>query len=70
MKKKSLLVITLMLLIAAFMFSLTACEIKPAGGTLESLQNQHGVTVKGGSFEEGSILVSNEIAAPVQLSAL
>ena len=70
MKKKSLLVITLMLLIAAFMFSLTACEIKPAGGTLESLQNQHGVTVKGGSFEEGSVLVSNEIVAPVQLSAL
>lgn len=59
MKKKSLLV-TILLLIAIFALSLTACDIKP--NTLESLKNDYGIVIQGGGFEEGSALVSNEIA--------
>ena len=61
MKKKSLLVTILLLLITVFAFSLTACNNEV--GTLESLKNEYGIVVDGGSFEEGSTLVSNEIAA-------
>ena len=59
MKKKSLLVTILLLLIAVFAFSLTACNNEV--GTLESLQNEYGIVVDGGSFEEGSILITEEI---------
>ena len=60
MRKSTLLLTLSLLLIAVFAFSLTACD--PATGTLESLQNEYGVTVNGGGFEEGSILVSDSIA--------
>ena len=67
MKKKSLLVTILFLLIAVFAFSLTACNNE--FGTLESLKNEYGIVVDGGSFEEGSTLVSNEIAATTEEAA-
>ena len=64
MKKKSLLVTILLLLITVFAFSLTACNNEV--GTLETLKNEHGIVVDGGSFEEGSTLVSNEIVATTE----
>ena len=64
MKKKSLLVTMLFLLIAVFAFSLTACNNEV--GTLETLKNEYGIVVDGGSFEEGSTLVSNEIVATTE----
>ena len=67
MKKKSLLVTTLLLLIAVFAFSLTACGKGPS--TLETLKNEYGIVVDGGSFEEGSTLVSNEIVATTEEAA-
>ena len=67
MKKKTLLVTILFLLIAVFAFSLTACNNEV--GTLESLQNEYGIVVDGGSFEEGSTLVSNEIVATTEEAA-
>ena len=67
MKKKSLLVTILLLLITVFAFSLTACNNEV--GTLESLQNEYGIVVDGGSFEEGSTLVSNEIVATTEEAA-
>ena len=64
MKKKSLLVTIILLLIAVFAFSLTACNKEV--GTLETLKNEYGIVVDGGSFEEGSTLVSNEIKATTE----
>ncbi|MBQ9716106.1 MAG: hypothetical protein IJV77_06840, partial [Clostridia bacterium] len=64
MKKKSLLTTIILLLIAVFAFSLTACN--NGEGTLESLQNEYGIVVDGGSFEEGSTLVSNQIVATTE----
>ncbi|MBR2381079.1 MAG: hypothetical protein IKA84_01105 [Clostridia bacterium] len=64
MKKKSLLVTIILLLIAVFAFSLTACNNEV--GTLETLKNEYGIVVDGGSFEEGSTLVSNEIVATTE----
>ena len=64
MKKKSLLVTILLLLITVFAFSLTACNNEV--GTLETLKNEYGIVVDGGSFEEGSTLVSNEIVATTE----
>ena len=64
MKKKSLFTTILLLLIAVFAFSLTACNNEV--GTLETLKNEYGIVVDGGSFEEGSTLVSNEIAATTE----
>ena len=61
MKNKSLLVTILLLLIAVFVFSLTACN--KGNNTLESLQNEYGITVTGGGFEKGSLLITNEIKA-------
>lgn len=61
MKNKSLLVTILLLLIAVFAFSLTACD--KGSNTLESLQNEYGITVTGGGFEKGSILITEEIKA-------
>ena len=64
MKRKSLLATILLLLIAVFAFSLTACNNEV--GTLETLKNEYGIVVDGGSFEEGSTLVSNEIVATTE----
>ena len=67
MKKKSLFVTIILLLIAIFAFSLTACDKEVI--TLKSLQNEYGIVVDGGSFEEGSTLVSNEIVATTEEAA-
>ena len=67
MKKKSLIVTIILLLIAVFAFSLTACD--KGSNTLESLQNEYGITVTGGGFEKGSTLVSNEIVATTEEAA-
>ena len=67
MKKKSLFVTIILLLIAIFAFSLTACDKEVI--TLKSLQNEYGIVVDGGSFEEGSTLVSNEIVATAEEAA-
>ena len=67
MKKKSLLVTIFVLLIAVLACSLAACNKKVA--TLESLQNEYGIVVDGGSFEEGSTLVSNEIVTTTEEAA-
>ena len=67
MKKKSLLVTILLLLITVFAFSLTACN--NGSTTLETLKNEYGIVVDGGSFEEGSTLVSNEIVATTEEAA-
>ena len=67
MKKKSLFVTIILLLITIFAFSLTACDKEVT--TLKSLQNEYGIVVDGGSFEEGSTLVSNEIVATTEEAA-
>ena len=67
MKKKFLLATIFILLIAVLAFSFTACNKK--GNTLESLQNEYGIIVEGGSFEEGSALVSNGISANTEEAA-
>ena len=67
MKKKSLFVTINLLLIVVLAFSLTACYMEV--GTLESLQNEYGIVVDGGNFEEGSTLVSNEIVATTEEAA-
>ena len=41
---------------------LTACN----DVTLDKLQNEYGIVVEGGDFEEGSTLVSNNIAASTE----
>ena len=64
MKKKTLLTTILLIVIAVFAFSLTACNKEV--GTLETLKNEYGIVVDGGSFEEGSTLVSNEIVATTE----
>ncbi|MBE5738087.1 MAG: hypothetical protein E7348_06790, partial [Clostridiales bacterium] len=64
MKKKSLLVTIILLLIAVFAFTFTACD--NGSTTLETLKNEYGIVVDGGSFEEGSTLVSNEIMATTE----
>ena len=68
MKKKSLLVTILLLLITVFAFSLTACNKEV--GTLESIKNEYGVVVEGGGFKEGSTLVSEEIGATTEEAAM
>ena len=64
MNKKSILSSILLLFIAVFAFCLTAC--KNEVGTLKSLLNEYGIIVDGGGFEEGSILVSNEIGGTAE----
>ncbi|MBR2646630.1 MAG: hypothetical protein IKD47_03640 [Clostridia bacterium] len=61
MKRKSLLSVLLLILVAVFTFSFAACD-KKGNGTLETLKNDYGIVVDGGGFEKGSVLVSNEIA--------
>ena len=58
MKKKSLFATMLVLLIAVFAFSFTACDKK-----VETLQNDYGAIIEGGGFEKGSVLITNEIKA-------
>ena len=58
--KKTILTTMLLFLIVVFAFSLVACDDEVA--TLESLQGEYGIVVQGGGFEEGSALVTNEIA--------
>ena len=58
MKKKSLLVTILLLLIAVFAFSFTACDKE-----VKTLQNDFGAVAEGGGFKEGSLLITNEIKA-------
>ena len=67
MKKRTLFSILTLVLVAVFAFSLTACNKKV--DTLELLQNEYGIVVDGGSFEEGSTLVSNEILADTEEAA-
>ena len=67
MKKRTLFSILTLVLVAVFAFSLTACNKKV--DTLELLQNEYGIVVDGGSFEEGSTLVSNEILAATEEAA-
>ena len=61
MKKRTLILILTFLSVAVFVFSLTACD--KGSNTLESLQNEYGITVTGGGFEKGSILITEEIKA-------
>lgn len=44
---------------------LTACN----DVTLDKLQNEYGIVIDGGGFEEGSTLVSNEIATDAEEGA-
>ena len=67
MKKQALLTVVVFLLGAILLCSVTACGDEVS--TLESLQNEHGVTVKGGGFEEGSTLVSREIGVATEEGA-
>ena len=67
MNKKVILVTTIFLLIAIFSFSLISCNKKV--NTMDSLKNEYGIVVDGGDFEEGSILVSKEIAANAEEAA-
>ena len=64
MKKRTLILILTFLLVAVFAFSLTACD--KGSNTLETLKNEYGIVVDGGSFEKGSTLVSNEIVATTE----
>ena len=60
--KRILLTTALLLLIFVFAFSVVSCdEEADAPTTLESLENEYGIVVEGGGFEEGSTLVSNKI---------
>jgi len=67
MKNKSLLVALSLFLISVFVFSFTACNNEV--NTLASLQNEYGIVVDGGNFEEGSALVSNKIALTTEEAA-
>ena len=57
--KKLLLTITNFILIIVVSFFIAAC--KEESSTLDSLENEYGIIVEGGGFEEGSTLVSSEI---------
>ena len=61
MKKKSLLVTLLLLLIAVFACLFASCIKEPQ--TLDSLRNDYGIVVKGGGFTDGSVLITEEIKA-------
>ena len=59
MKKNFKSFVFLFLLMIAFSFVLTACNDQPV--ILDSLQNEYGVVIEGGKFEEGSTLVTNSV---------
>ena len=47
------------LMMITFSFVLTACNDQPV--ILDSLQNEYGVVIEGGKFEEGSTLITNSV---------
>ena len=57
MRKKSLLIVFYILIVFCFAIFLTSCN----ESTVEELINDYGIMLEGGSFEDGSILVSEEI---------
>ena len=57
MRKKSLLIVFYILIVFIFAIFLTSCN----ESTVEELINDYGIMLEGGSFEDGSILVSEEI---------
>ena len=59
MKKNFKSLAFLFLMIITFSFVLTACNDQPV--ILDSLQNEYGVVIEGGKFEEGSTLVTNSV---------
>ena len=59
MKKNFKSLVFLFLMMIAFSFVLTACNNQPV--ILDSLQNEYGVVIEGGKFEEGSTLVTNSV---------
>lgn len=59
MKRKSLFLVLITILIISIVFSLlTACEGEK---TVGNLKDDHGIIIEGGSFEEGATIVSKEI---------
>ena len=61
MKKRLSLVCLLLIVASVLAVLLTSCIKEPE--TLESLRNDYGVTITGGGFTEGSILITEEIKA-------
>ena len=59
MKKNFKSLVFLFLMMIAFSFVFTACNDQPV--ILDSLQNEYGVVIEGGKFEEGSTLVTNSV---------
>lgn len=59
MKKNFKSLVFLFLMMITFSFVLTACNDQPV--ILDSLQNEYGVVIEGGKFEEGSTLVTNSV---------
>ena len=59
MKKNFKSFVFLFLMMITFSFVLTACNDQPV--ILDSLQNEYGVVIEGGKFEEGSTLVTNSV---------
>ena len=59
MKKNFKSLVFLFLMMLTFSFVLTACNDQPV--ILDSLQNEYGVVIEGGKFEEGSTLVTNSV---------
>lgn len=59
MKKNFKNLVFLFLMMITFSFVLTACNDQPV--ILDSLQNEYGVVIEGGKFEEGSTLVTNSV---------
>ena len=55
--RKNLTIKVLLVMFAFFSLCLSGCE----NVTINELRSEHGIIVEGGSFEEGSILVSKEI---------
>lgn len=63
--KRSLFIgLILMIVMLLGISTFTACNNEAI--TLDKLQNEYGIVVQGGDFEEGSTLVSNEIAASTE----
>ena len=59
MKKNFKSLVFLFLMMITFSFVLTACNDQPV--ILDSLQNEYGVVIEGGKFEEGSTLFTNSV---------
>ena len=61
MKKRLSLVCLLLVMVSVLAVLFTSCKKEPE--MLESLKNDYGITVQGGGFTEGSILITEEIKA-------